>query len=88
MGRTVRIDEVPTTIIGVMPALLDFPRETEVWKPLIPSDDFKKRENRRFTLYGHVADRSTLRSASTKSAASCSVSPLHIRSPTRTSAGA
>jgi predicted permease len=66
VGRAVRIDEVPTTVIGVMPALLDFPRETEVWKPLIPSDDFKKRENRRFTVYGHLADRSTLKSASTE----------------------
>jgi predicted permease len=64
VGRTVRIDEEPTTIIGVMPARLDFPRETEVWKPLVLKDEYMKRENRRFTLYGHVADPSVLKSAS------------------------
>jgi len=64
VGRTVRIDEEPTTIIGVMPARLDFPRETEVWKPLILKDEYMKRENRRFTLYGHVASPSILKPAS------------------------
>ena len=66
VGRTVRIDEEPTTIIGVMPARLDFPRETEVWKPLVLKDEYMKRENRRFTLYGHVANPSILKSASTE----------------------
>jgi len=63
IGRTVRIDEEPTTIIGVMPARLDFPRETEVWKPLILKDEYEKRENRRFTVFGHVAPRSTIKTA-------------------------
>jgi putative ABC transport system permease protein len=69
IGRTVRIDEEPTTIIGVMPARLDFPRETEVWKPLIPSADHKKRENRWFTVYGHIADHASLKSASAETGA-------------------
>lgn len=63
IGRTVRIDEDPTTIIGVMPAKLDFPRETEVWKPLIPSADHQKRENRWFTVYGHLAPGANIRTA-------------------------
>src|ERR1035437_6209664 len=66
VGRTVRIDEEPTTIIGVMPQRLDFPRETEVWKPLALKDEYMKRENRRFTIYGHVANPSILKSASTE----------------------
>jgi predicted permease len=63
VGRTVRIDEEPTTIIGVMPARLDFPRETEVWKPLILKDEYEKRENRRFTVYGHLAPRANINTA-------------------------
>jgi putative ABC transport system permease protein len=63
VGRTVRIDEEPTTIIGVMPARLDFPRETEVWKPLILKDEYEKRENRRFTVFGHIAPRSNINTA-------------------------
>jgi putative ABC transport system permease protein len=66
VGRNVRVDEEPTTIIGVMPARLDFPRETEVWKPLVLKDEYMKRENRRFTLYGHVANPSILKSAGTE----------------------
>ena len=66
VGRTVRIDEEPTVIIGVMPARLDFPRETAVWKPLAMKDEYMKRENRRFILYGHVANPSILKSASTE----------------------
>jgi predicted permease len=66
VGRTVRIDEEPTVIIGVMPARLGFPRETEVWNPLVLKDEYMKRENRRFTLYGHVANPSILKSASTE----------------------
>ena len=64
IGRTVRIDEEPTTIIGVMPSRLDFPRETEVWKPFIPGADHTKRENRWFTVYGHISDHATLKSSS------------------------
>ena len=63
IGRTVRVDEEPTTIIGVMPARLDFPRETEVWKPLILKDEYEKRENRRFTVYGHLASHANINTA-------------------------
>jgi putative ABC transport system permease protein len=63
IGRTVRIDEEPTTIIGVMPAKLDFPRETEVWKPLVPNADYEKRENRGITIFGHIAKHSSIKTA-------------------------
>jgi predicted permease len=67
VGRTVRIDEEPTVIIGVMPARLDFPRETEVWKPMIPNADYEKRENRGLTVFGHIAKGASLRSATAES---------------------
>jgi predicted permease len=64
VGRSVRLDEVPTTIIGVMPPRLDFPRETEVWKPLTPSAaDYDKRENRQFILFGRLAPHSRMKAA-------------------------
>ncbi len=63
IGRTVRIDEEPTTIIGVMPSRLDFPRETEVWKPLIPNADYEKRENRGLTIFGHVTSHGNIKTA-------------------------
>ncbi len=68
IGRTVRIDEEPTTIIGVMPAKLDFPREAEVWKPMIPNADYEKRENRGLTIFGHIARHGSIKSATAEAA--------------------
>ena len=68
IGRTVRIDEVPTMIIGVMAPHLDFPREMEVWKPLIPNEEQKKRQSRWFYVFGHIAPGTSLRSASVEAA--------------------
>ncbi len=64
IGRTVRLDEVPTTIIGVMPARLDFPREAQIWTPFVPKPEHEKRQNRWFTVYGHLAPGANLKTAS------------------------
>ncbi|MGH9632043.1 MAG: ADOP family duplicated permease [Bryobacteraceae bacterium] len=34
VGQTIRIDSQPFTIIGVLPAGVDFPNRTEIWMPL------------------------------------------------------
>jgi putative ABC transport system permease protein len=34
VGRTIRLDDVPTTIVGVMPRSFDFPLATEIWTPM------------------------------------------------------
>jgi putative ABC transport system permease protein len=36
VGTTIRFNERPHTIIGVMPAGFDFPRGTEFWRPVVP----------------------------------------------------
>src|SRR5262249_12016178 len=33
VGRTARMDSSPVTIVGVMPATFDFPRNTDFWFP-------------------------------------------------------
>ena len=63
IGRVVRLDGVPAAIVGVMPARLDFPRDTEIWTPLVPNARFEKRENRPFRLYGHLAAGANLKQA-------------------------
>ncbi len=47
VGATVRIDGVPHTVIGVMPAFFQFPsRSIEAWKPLeLSEDDYTERNN-------------------------------------------
>ena len=34
IGRTLLVDEVPVTVVGVMPADFEFPAESELWTPL------------------------------------------------------
>jgi predicted permease len=47
IGATVRIDGLPHTVIGVMPAFFQFPsRSVEAWKPLqLGEDDYTERNN-------------------------------------------
>jgi predicted permease len=36
LGRTVRVDDVPRSVIGVMPPGMRFPEDTDLWIPLAP----------------------------------------------------
>jgi len=36
LGKTIRVNEVPMTIVGVMPPAKRFPEDTDLWTPLIP----------------------------------------------------
>jgi putative ABC transport system permease protein len=56
IGKTVRVDEVPRTVIGVMPPGRRFPEETDLWTPLAPTPALEKRDNREFTLFGRLRD--------------------------------
>ncbi|MEZ5291773.1 MAG: ADOP family duplicated permease [Vicinamibacterales bacterium] len=46
VGATVRVNDVPTTIVGVMPAGLAFPQRQDLWVPLVPSPDEQRRDAR------------------------------------------
>jgi putative ABC transport system permease protein len=64
LGRTIRINETPATVIGVMPAGVKFPVVSDVWQPLVPSaDDLAKRGNRRLQVFGTLRDGSSLAQA-------------------------
>jgi predicted permease len=52
IGRSVRINEKPATIIGVMPAGLKFPVNSDLWMPLVPTPDLEKRDNRSLEVWG------------------------------------
>ncbi|MFM8534408.1 MAG: ABC transporter permease [Acidimicrobiia bacterium] len=57
VGRSVRINEIPTTIIGVVPEGFQFPFNTDVWLPLsqINGLDAQKRNLRPLNLFGRLA---------------------------------
>jgi putative ABC transport system permease protein len=37
LGKTIRVDEVPRNVIGVMPSKMQFPADTDLWTPLDPN---------------------------------------------------
>ena len=52
VGRAVRVDGRPATIIGVMPAGFKFPNNEDFWMPLVPDAEREKRTNRSLELFG------------------------------------
>ena len=57
IGRAVRINDVPTTIIGVLPEGFQFPFNTDIWMPLhqINGLEEQKRNARPLAAFGHLA---------------------------------
>jgi putative ABC transport system permease protein len=54
LGKTLRVDGKPATIIGVMPDGTDFPNNTELWVPLIPDEGQQKRDARFMAVFGRM----------------------------------
>src|ERR1700721_3852477 len=46
IGRQVRVNGQPATIVGVMPKWFRFPNNIDLWMPLVPSPDLVKHANR------------------------------------------
>ena len=56
VGRTIRVDDVPTEVVGVMPPGKRFPEDTDLWMPLVPTAATERRDNRSLMVYGRLAD--------------------------------
>jgi len=63
LGRTVRVDEVPRTIIGVMPRNMRLPEDTDLWTPLAQPDLPAGRNAQNLFLFGRLGDGVKLASA-------------------------
>jgi predicted permease len=66
VGQTIRVDEVPTLVVGVMPPGRRFPEDTDLWTPLIPTSAMEKRDSRSLMAYGRLADGVKLTAARTE----------------------
>ncbi len=62
VGRKIRADSVPTTVIGISAPGVAVPPETELWTPYIP-DPKEKRQNRNLAVFGRLAPGATPESA-------------------------
>ena len=55
VGKSIRIDGVPTEVVGVMPKGFDFPGGTEVWLPLtLDPADLSRRSSHYLSLVGRL----------------------------------
>ena len=56
VGKTIRVSEVPTVVIGVMgPDVNLRPLNIDMWLPLVPAGDWLKRENAGLMMFGLLA---------------------------------
>ena len=70
LGRTMKINGRPTTIVGVMPEDFAFPQNQDLWLPLIPTVDRQRRENRALWFaFGRLVEGSTIETARAELAA-------------------
>ena len=56
LGRTLRINGRPATIVGVMPQGMKFPENSELWMPLVPDETTKGREARELSVLARLKD--------------------------------
>lgn len=63
VGKQIRVNEVPTTVIGVMPPKMEFRTGAELWMPLVPTGDWEKREYRGAMMLGRLAKGGSLQKA-------------------------
>jgi len=56
VGKLVHIDELPYSIIGVMPPERRFPEDADLWTTLVPDSSLERRENRGLFLFARLRD--------------------------------
>src|SRR5262249_18488325 len=66
VGRLIRIDGTPYTVIGVMPDAMQFPSKAELWTALVPTKDEERRSARFLQVFGRLADKASRGQAQTE----------------------
>ncbi|HSC28457.1 MAG TPA: ABC transporter permease, partial [Vicinamibacterales bacterium] len=54
LGRPIRINSQPATIVGVMPENMKFPTNAELWAPFVPTGNQEKRTWRGLGVFGRL----------------------------------
>ena len=57
LGKTIRVDEVPRVVIGVMPPERRFPEDADLWTPLLPTGN---RNDRRLMMFARLPAKADL----------------------------
>lgn len=54
VGRTITLDTLPTTVVGVMPPRFQFPENADLWIPVSPRVQGEHRDNRDLDVLGRL----------------------------------
>ena len=65
VGRAVRVNGKPATIIGVMPEGFKFPNNEDFWMPLVPDAELEKRTNHGLELFALLKPGTNIAEANT-----------------------
>jgi putative ABC transport system permease protein len=63
LGRVIRINEVPATIVGVMPEGMKFPVNAALWQAWRPDAEDDKRDAHRLSAFGRLTPASSISQA-------------------------
>src|SRR5438270_5869687 len=64
VGKTIRLDGAPYTVVGVMPKGVEYPKSTELWTPLImPREAVNDRSYRFLRVIAHLKNGVTIQQA-------------------------
>lgn len=63
LGRMVRLNGKPSTLIGIMPPEFQFPSDQKLWMPLVETEANQDRKIRNLAVYGLIKPGATLQSA-------------------------
>jgi predicted permease len=66
LGKILKLDGKPATIIGVMPPGEQFPSNTDLWTPLVLTAEQQKRSSRFLQVFGRLRPDSSRRQAATE----------------------
>jgi hypothetical protein len=71
VGRSIRVNGIPTTVVGVMPRGFMFPSNADLWRPManLPAAVRESRSERRLAVVGRMTSAATLESARAELAA-------------------
>ena len=65
LGQTIRVNGEPATIVGVMPGMMQFPNNAELWVAFNPTPDQEKRDTRVLRAFGRLRDDASIDGART-----------------------
>src|SRR6185436_553501 len=63
VGRSITINETPTTVIGIMADGMRFPTNNDLWIPLVPDAEMERRDVRPLNLFGRLLPGISLKQA-------------------------